>query len=83
MFRYTLIIMAIATAVSAAAIPMPKIAKTYPSSRRVWQYALNTAKLISTAFSISSVLMSIDTRLRRVKKPNTPMKKSTADSIRK
>ena len=42
---------------------------------------MNTEKLMSTALSISSVHMSNDTRLRRVKKPNTPTKKSTAERI--
>ena len=51
--------MAIAIAVSAAEMAMENRAKKYPSSSPGKRKRLNTAKLISVAFSISSTEMRI------------------------
>ena len=61
--------MAIAIAVSAAEMAMENRAKKYPSSSPGKRKRLNTAKLISVAFSISSTEMRIASVLRRGKKP--------------
>ena len=45
------------------------LGKKKPSSSSGKRYRLNTAKLMSTEFSISSTLMSMANKLRRVKKP--------------
>ena len=57
--------MAIAIAVSAAEMAMENRAKKYPSSSPGKRKRLNTAKLISVAFSISSTEMRIASVLRR------------------
>ena len=64
--------MAIAIAVSAAEMAMENRAKKYPSSSQGKRKRLNTAKLISVAFSISSTEMRIASVLRRVKNPYIP-----------
>ena len=58
-----------ATAVSAAEMAMENKEKKYPSSPPGNRKRLNTAKLMSVAFSISSMLISIASVLRRVKNP--------------
>ena len=55
-----------ATAVSAAEMAMENKEKKYPSSPPGNRKRLNTAKLMSVAFSISSMLISIASVLRRV-----------------
>ena len=67
--RNTLIIIAIATALSAALTPIEKRVMKKPSSSPGNSRRLNAAKLISTALSTSSIEMSIAMRLRRVTKP--------------
>ena len=54
-----------ATAVSAAEMAMENKEKKYPSSPPGNRKRLNTAKLMSVAFSISSMLISIASVLRR------------------
>ena len=54
-----LIMMAMATAVSAAEMAMENKEKKYPSSPPGNRKRLNTAKLMSVAFRISSMLISI------------------------
>ena len=58
-----------ATAVSAAEMAIENSAKKYPSSPSGKRKRLNTAKLMSVAFSISSTEINIASVLRRVKNP--------------
>ena len=68
--------MAIAIAVSAAEMAMENRAKKYPSIPSGKRKRLNTAKLISVAFSINSMLISIASVLRRGgEQPKTAKKK--------
>jgi|SRR5437868_1513830 len=67
---------AIAVAASAAAIAITKIVKNTPSNLFGHTYLLNAMKLRLTLFNTNSILISIVTRFRRVKKPYTPIKKS-------
>src|SRR5436190_11561505 len=67
-------IMAIATAASAAAIVIINMVKKMPSSLSGHKYLLNTTKFIFTLFSISSTDISIVIMLRRVNKPYMPIK---------
>ena len=64
-----LMMMAIATAVSAALMPMAKSVKKNPSSCSGNRKRLNTTKLMSTELRISSTEISIASRLRRVTNP--------------
>ena len=73
---------AIATADSAALTPIENSVKKKPSSWPGKRMRLNTAKLMSTAFSTSSTEMSIAMRLRRVTKPKKPMKNNMALSAK-
>ena len=61
--------MAMATAVSAALIPMANRAKKNPSSCSGKRKRLKTTKLMSTELRISSTEISIASRLRRVTNP--------------
>ena len=74
--------MAIAIAVSAAEMAMENRAKKYPSSSPGKRKRLNTAKLISVAFSISSTEMRIASVLRRVKKPYIPENNMMVETTR-
>ena len=65
---------AIATAASAAAIVMMNIVKKMPSSLSGYRYLLNTTKFMFTLFNISSIDISIVIMLRRVNNPYMPMK---------
>src|SRR5215472_18406676 len=67
-------IMAIATAASAAAIVMIKMVKKIPSSFSGYRYLLNTTKLMFTLFNISSIAISMVIILRRVNNPYMPIK---------
>src|SRR6266496_6090585 len=67
-------IMAIATAASAAAIVIIKMTKNIPSSLSGYRYLLNTTKLMFTLFKISSIAISMVIILRRVNSPYMPMK---------
>ena len=62
-----------------------KILRWLPKSRTETgnKRRLNAAKLISTALRINSTEISIAIRLRRVTKPNTPMKNNIALSTKK
>ena len=64
-----------ATAVSAAEMAMENKEKKYPSSPPGNRKRLNTAKLMSVAFSISSMLISIASVLRRGEKPQKTAEK--------
>ena len=75
--------MATATAVSAALTPMENNVKKKPSSSPGKRIRLNTAKFMSTALRTSSMEMSMAIRLRLVTKPKTPMKNSNVLRIRK
>ena len=65
---------AIATAASAAAIVMMKMVKKMPSSLSGYKYLLNATKLMFTLFSISSIDISIVIRFLRVNNPYMPIK---------
>src|SRR5436190_17388957 len=67
-------IMAIATAASAAAIVIINMVKKMPSSLSGYRYLLNTTKFIFTLFNINSIDISIVIMLRRVNKPYMPIK---------
>src|SRR6185436_19459817 len=67
-------IMAIATAASAAAIVIINMVKKMPSSLSGYRYLLNTTKFMFTLFSINSIDISIVIMLRRVNKPYMPIK---------
>src|SRR6185436_13908572 len=67
-------IIAIATAASAAAIVIINMVKKMPSSLSGYRYLLNTTKFILTLFSISSIDISMVIMFRRVNKPYMPMK---------
>src|SRR4030095_4476299 len=67
-------IMAIATAASAAAIVIINMVKKMPSSLSGYRYLLNTTKFMFTLFSINSIDSSIVIILRRGKKPYIPIK---------
>lgn len=82
MFRYMFMIIAIATAVSAAEIPMANIAKKKPSNCSGKRKRLNTAKFISTEFKISSIDIRIANRFLRVKKPYIPANIMIVETIR-
>ena len=69
--------MAIATAVSAAAMAIPNRLKKCPSRCPGKRYLLNTAKLMFVALSISSAEMSSASRFLRVKKPYIPQNSIT------
>ena len=66
---------AIATAASAAAIAIMKMVKNNPSSLSGHKYLLKAIKFRFTLFNTSSTLISIVTRFLLVKKPYTPIKK--------
>ena len=66
-----------ATADSAALTPMEKSVKNIPSYPSGKSRRLNAAKLISTLLRINSTEISIATRLRRVTNPKTPMKNNS------
>ncbi len=74
--RYKLIMIAIATAASAAAIVMMKMVKNIPSSFSGYRYLLKATKLILTLFRMSSILISMVIMFLLVKSPYMPMKKS-------
>jgi hypothetical protein len=67
--------MAMATAASAAAIVIIKMAKKIPSILSGYRYLLNATKLMFTLFRISSMDMSMVIMFRRVKNPYMPVKK--------
>src|SRR6187431_1839339 len=67
-------IIAIATAASAAAIVIINMVKKMPSSLSGYRYLLNTTKFIFTLFNINSIDISIVIMLRRVNKPYIPIK---------
>ena len=69
---------AIATAASAAAMAIINTVKNNPSNLFGQRYLLKAMKFRFTLFSISSTLISIVTRFLLVKKPYTPIKKSAA-----
>jgi hypothetical protein len=69
-------IIAIATAASAAAIAIMNMVKNNPSILFGHRYLLNAIKFRFTLFRISSILISIVTKFLLVKKPYTPIKKS-------
>src|SRR5579872_6724502 len=82
------IIMASATAASAAATVMMKMANTWPVRRtpvvgwfrKAEAYATS---VMLTALSMISMLMRIETALRLLSAPKRPMQKTTAPSTRK
>src|SRR5436190_9077436 len=76
-------IMAIATAASAAAIVIINMVKKMPSSLSGYRYLLNTTKFIFTLFNINSIDMSIVIILRRVNKPYMPIKNKAVLTNRK
>src|SRR4029079_9275973 len=65
---------AMATAASAAAIVMIKMVKKIPSRFSGYRYLLNTTKLIFTLLRISSIAISMVIMLRRVNNPYMPIK---------
>src|SRR6476661_7416386 len=65
---------AMATAASAAAIVMIKMVKKIPSRFSGYRYLLNTTKLILTLLRISSIAISMVIMLRRVNNPYMPIK---------
>src|SRR6476646_1600000 len=65
---------AMATAASAAAIVMIKMVKKIPSSFSGYRYLLNTTKLIFTLLRISSIAISMVIMFRRVNNPYIPIK---------
>jgi hypothetical protein len=65
---------AIATAASAAAIVIMKIVKNTPSSLSGYRYLLNAMKLMFTLLSMSSIDISMVIMFLRVKNPYMPMK---------
>src|SRR6187200_2748013 len=67
-------IIAIATAASAAPIVIINMVKKMPSSLSGYRYLLNTTKFIFTLFNINSIDISIVIMLRRVNKPYIPIK---------
>jgi hypothetical protein len=69
-----LIIIAIATAASAAAMVMMNIVKKTPSRLFGYKYLLKATKLMFTLFRISSTDISIVIIFLLVKKPYTPIK---------
>ena len=69
---------AMATAASAAAIAITKIEKNNPSILLGHKYLLNAIKFRFTLFNTSSMLINMVIRFLLVKKPNTPIKKSAA-----
>jgi hypothetical protein len=71
-----LIIIAIATGASAAAIAMINNEKKSPSIWFGHKYLLNATKFRFTLFNISSILISMVIRFLLVRNPYTPMKKS-------
>src|SRR5688500_837363 len=72
--RYRLIMIALATAASAAAMVMMNMVQKIPSSSSGHRYLLNATKLMFTLFNISSMLMSMVIMFLRVKRPNMPIK---------
>ena len=70
------IMIAIATAASAAAMAMMNNVKNSPSIWLGHKYLLNAMKLRFTLFSMSSILISIVIRFLRVRNPYTPIKNS-------
>ena len=69
-------IMAMATAASAAAIVIINMVKKMPSSLSGYKYLLNTTKFMFTLFNINSIDISMVIIFRRVNKPYMPMKNS-------
>jgi hypothetical protein len=67
-------IMAIATAASAAAMAIIKMVKNKPSNLSGHRYLLNAIKFRLTLFKISSTLISMVIKFLLVKKPYTPIK---------
>ena len=82
MLRYMLMMMAMATAVSAAEMPMANRLKKNPSNCPGNRKRLNTEKLMSTEFYISSTEMRMASKLRRVKKPYIPTNIMIVDTIK-
>src|SRR6187431_211120 len=76
-------IMAIATAASAAAIVIINMVKKMPSSLSGYRYLLNTTKFMFTLFNINSIDISIVIMLRRVNKPYMPIKNKAVLTNRK
>ena len=64
-----LIIIAMATALSAAAMAMPKMEKNKPSCVPLKSKRLNTAKFRSALLSMSSMLSNMANVLLRVRNP--------------
>jgi len=75
---YKLIMIAMATAASAAAMAIINMVKNSPSILFGHKYLLNAMKLRFTLFNINSILISIVIRFLRVKKPYTPIKNRAA-----
>src|SRR6478735_275847 len=76
-------IMAIATAASAAAIVIINMVKKMPASLSGYRYLLNTTKFMFTLFNINSIDISIVIMLRRVNKPYMPIKNNAVLTNRK
>src|SRR6186997_1544587 len=76
-------IIAIATAASAAAIVIINMVKKMPSSLSGYKYLLNTTKFMFTLFRINSIDISIVIMLRRVNKPYMPIKNNAVLTNRK
>src|SRR6187399_186242 len=76
-------IMAIATAASAAAIVIINMVKKMPSSLSGYRYLINTTKFMFTLFNINSIDISIVIMLRRVNKPYMPIKNKAVLTNRK
>ena len=74
---------AIATAASAAAIATIKSINIYPCNMFGYKYLLNTTKFMHTAFNINSVDIRIVIRFLRTKNPYTPMKNINVLTIKK
>src|SRR6187399_2985915 len=76
-------IMAIATAASAAAIVIINKVKKIPSSLSGYRYLLNTTKFMFTLFNINSIDINIVIILRLVNKPYMPIKNKAVLTNRK
>ena len=77
-----LIMMAMATAVSAAEMAMENKEKKYPSSPPGNRKRLNTAKLMSVAFRISSMLIKYRQRVAAGEEPVDACENMIAETIR-
>jgi hypothetical protein len=76
-------IIAMATAASAAAIAMINRVKYNPSIFPGQRYSLNAMKLIFTLFKISSTDIRMVTRFLRERNPKIPMKNNAVLNSRK